>query len=133
MPSTEINTLNISYQVAGEGDVILLLHGWGGEAASFQHRFLNGLRNLIKSTRWICRDSGRVKFPLQHGTRLTTRSLLQRFWKNCASQRCISLVTPSAVGFRLSFQRSTLKKLINLSSLTVPGLDLRELPNIISE
>ena len=36
MRSTEINNLNISYQVAGEGDVILLLHGWGGEAASFQ-------------------------------------------------------------------------------------------------
>lgn len=39
MPSTEINTLNISYQVAGEGDVVLLLHGWGGEAASFQPVF----------------------------------------------------------------------------------------------
>ena len=39
MPSTEINNLNISYQAAGEGDVILLLHGWGGEAASFQPVF----------------------------------------------------------------------------------------------
>jgi len=39
MPSTEINNLNISYQVAGDGDVILLLHGWGGEAASFQPVF----------------------------------------------------------------------------------------------
>ena len=39
MPSTEINNLNISYQVAGEGDVIFLLHGWGGEAASFQPVF----------------------------------------------------------------------------------------------
>ena len=39
MPSTEINNLNISYQVAGEGDVVLLLHGWGGEAASFQPVF----------------------------------------------------------------------------------------------
>ena len=35
MQSTEINGLNISYQVAGEGDTVLLLHGWGGEAASF--------------------------------------------------------------------------------------------------
>ena len=39
MQSTEINGLNISYQVAGEGDVVLLLHGWGGEAASFQPVF----------------------------------------------------------------------------------------------
>lgn len=39
MPSTEINNLNISYQVAGAGDVVLLLHGWGGEAASFQPVF----------------------------------------------------------------------------------------------
>lgn len=39
MPSTEINNLNVSYQVAGEGDVVLLLHGWGGEAASFQPVF----------------------------------------------------------------------------------------------
>ena len=39
MPSTEINDLNISYQVAGAGDVVLLLHGWGGEAASFQPVF----------------------------------------------------------------------------------------------
>ena len=39
MQSTEINGLNISYQVAGEGDVVLLLHGWGGEAASFQAGF----------------------------------------------------------------------------------------------
>ena len=39
MPSTEINTLNIAYQVAGAGDVVLLLHGWGGEAASFQPVF----------------------------------------------------------------------------------------------
>ena len=39
MPSTEINNLNISYQVAGEGDVVLLLHGWDGEAASFQPVF----------------------------------------------------------------------------------------------
>ena len=39
MPSTEINNLNISYQVDGEGDVVLLLHGWGGEAASFQPVF----------------------------------------------------------------------------------------------
>ena len=39
MPSTKINNLNISYQVAGEGDVIILLHGWGGEAASFQPVF----------------------------------------------------------------------------------------------
>ena len=39
MPSTEVNNLNISYQVAGEGDVVLLLHGWGGAAASFQPVF----------------------------------------------------------------------------------------------
>ena len=39
MPSTEINNLNVSYQVAGKGDVVLLLHGWGGEAASFQPVF----------------------------------------------------------------------------------------------
>ena len=39
MHSTEINGLNVSYQVAGEGDVVLLLHGWGGEAASFQPVF----------------------------------------------------------------------------------------------
>ena len=39
MQSTEIKGLNISYQVAGEGDVVLLLHGWGGEAASFQPVF----------------------------------------------------------------------------------------------
>ncbi len=39
MLSTQINDLNISYQVAGEGDVVLLLHGWGGEAASFQPVF----------------------------------------------------------------------------------------------
>ncbi len=39
MQNTEINGLNISYQVAGEGDVVLLLHGWGGEAASFQPVF----------------------------------------------------------------------------------------------
>lgn len=39
MQSTEINGLKISYQVAGEGDVVLLLHGWGGEAASFQPVF----------------------------------------------------------------------------------------------
>ena len=39
MQSTEINGLNVSYQVAGEGDVVLLLHGWGGEAASFQPVF----------------------------------------------------------------------------------------------
>lgn len=39
MQSTEINSLNISYQVAGEGDIVLLLHGWGGEAASFQPVF----------------------------------------------------------------------------------------------
>ena len=34
-----LNSLKISYQVAGEGDVVLLLHGWGGEAASFQPVF----------------------------------------------------------------------------------------------
>ena len=39
MQSTEINGLKISYQVGGEGDVVLLLHGWGGEAASFQPVF----------------------------------------------------------------------------------------------
>lgn len=39
MQITEINGLNISYQVAGEGDVVLLLHGWGAEAASFQPVF----------------------------------------------------------------------------------------------
>ncbi len=39
MPSTEVNNLNISYQVAGEGDAVLLLHGWGAEAASFQPVF----------------------------------------------------------------------------------------------
>ncbi len=39
MLSTEINNLNIAYQVAGEGDVVILLHGWGGEAASFQPVF----------------------------------------------------------------------------------------------
>ena len=39
MPSTEINNLKTSYQVAGKGDVVLLLHGWGGEAASFQPVF----------------------------------------------------------------------------------------------
>ena len=39
MQSTEINGLNISYQVAGDGKVVLLLHGWGGEAASFQPVF----------------------------------------------------------------------------------------------
>ena len=39
MQSTEINGLNISYQVDGEGDTVLLLHGWGGEAASFQPVF----------------------------------------------------------------------------------------------
>ena len=39
MQNTEINGLKIAYQVAGEGDVVLLLHGWGGEAASFQPVF----------------------------------------------------------------------------------------------
>jgi pimeloyl-ACP methyl ester carboxylesterase len=39
MQSTEINGLKTSYQVAGEGDIVLLLHGWGGEAASFQPVF----------------------------------------------------------------------------------------------
>ncbi|MCE2413714.1 alpha/beta hydrolase [Candidatus Poribacteria bacterium] len=39
MQSTEINGLKIAYQVSGEGEVILLLHGWGGEAASFQPVF----------------------------------------------------------------------------------------------
>ncbi len=39
MPRTEINALNVSYQVAGVGDTVLLLHGWGGEASSFQPVF----------------------------------------------------------------------------------------------
>lgn len=39
MPRTEINNLNVSYQVAGTGDVVLLLHGWGREAATFQPVF----------------------------------------------------------------------------------------------
>ena len=39
MQSTEINGLKIAYQVSGEGEIILLLHGWGGEAASFQPVF----------------------------------------------------------------------------------------------
>ena len=39
MQNTEINGLKIAYQVAGEGDVVLLLHGWGGESASFQPVF----------------------------------------------------------------------------------------------
>ena len=39
MQNTEINGLKIAYQVSGEGDVVLLLHGWGGEAASFQPVF----------------------------------------------------------------------------------------------
>ena len=39
MQNTEINGLKIAYQVAGKGDVVLLLHGWGGEAASFQPVF----------------------------------------------------------------------------------------------
>ena len=39
MQNTEINGLNILYQVAGEGDIVLLLHGWGGESASFQPVF----------------------------------------------------------------------------------------------
>lgn len=37
--NTEINKLKISYQVSGEGDVVVLLHGWGGEASSFQPVF----------------------------------------------------------------------------------------------
>ena len=39
MQSTEINGLKIAYQVAGEGNAVLLLHGWGGESASFQPVF----------------------------------------------------------------------------------------------
>ena len=39
MLNIKINGLNISYQVAGAGDIVLLLHGWGGEAASFQPVF----------------------------------------------------------------------------------------------
>ena len=39
MSNTEINNLNISYQVAGEGDRVVLLHGWGSEATSFQPVF----------------------------------------------------------------------------------------------
>ena len=39
MQSTEIQGLKIAYRVAGAGDVVLLLHGWGGEAASFQPVF----------------------------------------------------------------------------------------------
>lgn len=39
MLNTKINNLNVSYQVAGEGAVVILLHGWGGEAASFQPLF----------------------------------------------------------------------------------------------
>lgn len=39
MPYTEIKNLKVSYQVAGAGDVVILLHGWGGEAASFQPVF----------------------------------------------------------------------------------------------
>ncbi len=35
----EVNNLKIAYQVAGEGDVVVLLHGWGGEAASFKPVF----------------------------------------------------------------------------------------------
>ncbi len=34
-----LNNLKISYQVAGDGEVVLLLHGWGGAAASFQPVF----------------------------------------------------------------------------------------------
>ncbi len=34
-----INNLNVAYQVAGEGDVVVLLHGWGGEADSFKPVF----------------------------------------------------------------------------------------------
>ena len=34
-----LNNLKTAYQVAGEGDGVLLLHGWGGEAASFQPVF----------------------------------------------------------------------------------------------
>lgn len=37
--NTEINNLKICYQVAGEGDAVVLLHGWGGEAASFKPVF----------------------------------------------------------------------------------------------
>lgn len=32
---TEINNLKIAYQVEGTGPVVVLLHGWGGEANSF--------------------------------------------------------------------------------------------------
>ena len=39
MQSTELNGLKVAYQVAGEGDAVLLLHGWGGESASFQPVF----------------------------------------------------------------------------------------------
>lgn len=35
----DINNLNVAYQVAGEGDVVVLLHGWGGEADSFKPVF----------------------------------------------------------------------------------------------
>ena len=34
-----INNLNVAYQVAGEGDVVVLLHGWGGEGDSFKPVF----------------------------------------------------------------------------------------------
>lgn len=37
--NTEINKLKISYQVSGKGTVVILLHGWGGEAASFKPVF----------------------------------------------------------------------------------------------
>ncbi len=35
----EINNLKIAYQVAGEGKAVVLLHGWGAEAASFKPLF----------------------------------------------------------------------------------------------
>ena len=35
----KINNLNVAYQSAGEGDAVVLLHGWGGEADSFKPVF----------------------------------------------------------------------------------------------
>ena len=35
----KINNLNVAYQSAGEGDIVVLLHGWGGEAESFKPVF----------------------------------------------------------------------------------------------
>ena len=129
MPSTEINNLKTSYQVAGKGDVVLLLHGWGGEAASFQPVF-EWLAGSHKVYALDLPGFGKSQIPHTPWDTSDYAQFVTAFLEKFDISKAHLIGHSFGGESRLFFQRNTRKKLINLSSLIVQDLDRDELPNI---